>query len=170
MTKNPKFNLFARSITLLAALTLAACEPVIDPDSGAAFGIHAVVEAAQPGEVAVLPDGLILGETAELHLDRDGRPLYIILPAAFDKSCLKSIQGVEDEYAGPVLAFALTEPCTRRFATFTAEHIGQRMAVMLNGELVTAPTIQSEIPSGTGYIESGFNNLAEAKAIARQFY
>jgi len=44
------------------------------------------------------------------------------------------------------------------------------MAVVINGEMLSAPYIRSPILSGSGFIEGRFETLAEAEAIANEFY
>jgi len=44
------------------------------------------------------------------------------------------------------------------------------MAVIINGERLTAPYIHAPILSGSGFIEGGFETLAEAEAIGKTFY
>lgn len=44
------------------------------------------------------------------------------------------------------------EEGTRLFAELTRSNIGKRIGMVLNGELVTAPIVQAEIPSGTALI------------------
>jgi len=71
---------------------------------------------------------------------------------------------------GVVLNFALTADCAKTFGEFTERNIGKRMAVVINGEMLTSPYIQAAITGGSGYIEGGFKTLAEAEAIAKAFY
>src|SRR5262249_18379856 len=53
----------------------------------------------------------------------------------------------------------------RRFGEFTRNHIGDRLAIVLDGELETAPVIQSAIEGGRGVITGNFD-IAEAISIA----
>ena len=47
----------------------------------------------------------------------------------------------------------------------TAENIGDRFAVVLDGVAITAPIIQAAIDSGAGYIE-GFESMEDVEALA----
>lgn len=51
------------------------------------------------------------------------------------------------------------------FREFTRKHVGDTLAIFLNGQLLTAPTINETIPNGEAQI-SGFDNLEEAKGLA----
>lgn len=50
------------------------------------------------------------------------------------------------------------------FAELTKKNIGKQIAILLDGEIVSAPTVQSEIPNGEAVI-TGDYNLKEAKAL-----
>jgi preprotein translocase subunit SecD len=42
-------------------------------------------------------------------------------------------------------SFVLSQEAARRFGTYTASHIGQRAAIVLDGKVISAPTIQGQI-------------------------
>lgn len=54
----------------------------------------------------------------------------------------------------PVVAFSLTEDGTRKFAEATQKYLGQSIGIYLDGEQVSAPTVNSAILNGEGIIES----------------
>ena len=56
----------------------------------------------------------------------------------------------------PVVSFRFDSTGARRFGTATAENVGRRMAVVLDGEVITAPTIQDAILGGNGIITGQF--------------
>ena len=45
----------------------------------------------------------------------------------------------------------------RRFGNYTREHIGELFAIVLDGEIISAPTIQSPITGGSGRITGNFS-------------
>ncbi len=53
----------------------------------------------------------------------------------------------------------------RRFARLTTEHVGERFAIVLDGKVLSAPTIREPIPGGRGQISGGFT-LQSAKDLA----
>jgi preprotein translocase subunit SecD len=82
-------------------------------------------------------------------------------PAAADATFLsRHIQSAALGFAPtdghPVVNFAFDEAGAEAFARLTTENVGRRFAVMLDGEVVTAPAIRTPITGGTGYIEGGF--------------
>ncbi len=62
-----------------------------------------------------------------------------------------------DPVTGQILIrFELIDEGAKIFADITREHIGERLAIVLDGELYSAPVIRGEIPSGSGVIEGNF--------------
>ena len=55
-----------------------------------------------------------------------------------------------------VLSFRLDDQGTRRFCRITQENVGQRFAILLDGRILTAPTIQEPICGGSGQITGSF--------------
>ncbi len=51
--------------------------------------------------------------------------------------------------------FTLNDKGKQLFADYTASHIGQYFAVVLDGKVITAPVIQSSIPNGQVQVTSG---------------
>lgn len=64
-----------------------------------------------------------------------------------------------------VIAFRLDEPGTRTFCRLTRENLGRRFAILLDGQVLTAPTINEEICGGSGQI-SGAMSVSEAREMA----
>ena len=57
----------------------------------------------------------------------------------------------------PEIHFTLDTEGTAKFATITRENIGRQLAIVLDGELASAPTIQGEILGGSGQITGTFD-------------
>ncbi len=71
--------------------------------------------------------------------------------------CLKSSsEGLHPTGNYPIVNFNFNIRCARLFGDLTAKNIGQRFAVVLDEEIITAPRINSPIPSGSGFIEGSF--------------
>jgi len=67
----------------------------------------------------------------------------------------------------PSVKLIFTEEGKKKFADITRENIGRRLAILLDGQILIAPNINSEIPSGEAYITGGFT-LDTAKDLAVQ--
>jgi len=65
----------------------------------------------------------------------------------------------------PMVTFAFDRQGSITFAEITAGNIGQRFAVVLDGEVLTAPVIQTAIPGGQGQITGDFT-IEEAQTLA----
>ncbi|MBU2491224.1 MAG: protein translocase subunit SecD [Bacteroidetes bacterium] len=64
----------------------------------------------------------------------------------------------------PVVNMQMNSDGAREWARITGSNVGKRCAVMLDGYIYTAPTIQEKIPSGSSRI-SGMGDLNEAKLL-----
>ncbi|HDQ45537.1 MAG TPA: protein translocase subunit SecD [bacterium] len=65
----------------------------------------------------------------------------------------------------PEVNFRLNREGARIFSRVTGANIGKPLAIVLDGKVVTAPTIQSKIPTGSGRI-TGIGSFNEANTIA----
>jgi preprotein translocase subunit SecD len=72
---------------------------------------------------------------------------------------------VKDPLGEPQIYFKLTAEATATFAKLTGENLGRRLAIVLDGELYSAPVIQAAIEGGSGQITGHFQ-AAEAWAMA----
>jgi preprotein translocase subunit SecD len=71
-------------------------------------------------------------------------------------SIIKDSRVVRDNLGNPEIEFTLTPEGAKRFADVTRANIGRRLAIMLDGELHSAPVIQSAIETGSGEITGSF--------------
>ena len=56
----------------------------------------------------------------------------------------------------PVVQFTLNDEGAAAFATATAENVGSTISIELDGEVISAPTVDQAITGGQGYIEGNF--------------
>ncbi|MGX9857036.1 protein translocase subunit SecD (plasmid) [Limimaricola variabilis] len=61
-----------------------------------------------------------------------------------------------DQNGRPAVTFRFDSAGARAFGDFTAAHIGEPFAIVLDGEVLSAPVIQSHIPGGSGIITGNF--------------
>ncbi len=73
--------------------------------------------------------------------------------------------GFEPGTRRPMVTFDFDRQGGAAFAEITAANIGQRFAVVLDGEVLTAPVIQQAIPGGQGQITGNFT-AEEAQTLA----
>ena len=65
-----------------------------------------------------------------------------------------SIQNQNNE---PTVSFTLDRLGAQKFGRATTDHVGKRLAIVLDGEIVSAPNINEPITSGNGMISGNFS-------------
>ena len=112
--------------------------------STARMSFHLVAPAPGPGVVALpMREGggtLLVQERVALSGDRLDR----------------AAQAFDQQTGRPMISFSFDHAGALRFGTLTAENVGQRFAIVLDGEVLTAPVIQQAIPGGQGQITGSF--------------
>ncbi|MDR9393030.1 MAG: protein translocase subunit SecD, partial [Roseovarius sp.] len=61
-----------------------------------------------------------------------------------------------DQNGQPAVSFRFNPTGARKFGDYTAQNIGNPFAIVLDGEVISAPVIQSHIPGGSGIITGNF--------------
>jgi preprotein translocase subunit SecD len=96
----------------------------------------------QRGEVAFIP----LGDTQMSTGDVVDEALH---PRLFGHEGVAGASiGTNGQTNQRVVTFQLTPAAATQFDAYTKAHIGQYFAIVLDGKVISAPTIQSEIPGG----------------------
>jgi len=72
-----------------------------------------------------------------------------------------------DRYGAPSIGFELTAEGAKIFAEYTAQHVGDILAIVLDNVVLSAPRINSAIPEGRGEITGRFTR-EEAESLAVQ--
>ncbi len=73
--------------------------------------------------------------------------------------------GIDNNTGQSVVDVSFDSEGTRIFGELTSQHVGQRMAILLDDKVVTAPVIREAITGGRAQID-GFANLKEASNVA----
>ena len=61
-----------------------------------------------------------------------------------------------DQNGQPAVNFRFNSSGARKFGDYTAENVGSLFAIVLDGEVISAPVIRQHIPGGTGIISGNF--------------
>src|SRR5262249_30212324 len=69
-------------------------------------------------------------------------------PPLFSGEQLASAAIGTDQLGKRVVTFQLKDQGAKLFADYTAQHIGQYFAIVLDGQVISAPVIQNSIPNG----------------------
>lgn len=93
--------------------------------------------------------------------------LYVLEDEAFlTGDMLENAQANRDpQYNQAIVNFELNRRGGRRFAEFTGAHVGDFLAIVLDGEVMSAPVIRDRI-GASGQIELGNSPLEEARDLA----
>jgi SecD/SecF fusion protein len=71
-----------------------------------------------------------------------------------------------DQLGAPEIDFEFDSVGAEKFADVTTKHVGEQLAIVLDGELYTAPVIEGPIRGGRGVINGGSMDINEAITIA----
>ena len=70
---------------------------------------------------------------------------------------LTNAQASFDQNNRPAVSFQFNPSGGRKFGAYTRNNIGSPFAIVLDGEVISAPVIQSHIPGGSGIITGNFS-------------
>lgn len=112
---------------------------------------HAVVSRTSDDSASGDPGSLVLPSAEEREVS------YILnrTPVVSGES-LVDAQPVFDQNGRPAVSFRFDPSGARAFGDYTAANIGRPFAIVLDGEVISAPVIQSHIPGGSGIITGQF--------------
>jgi preprotein translocase subunit SecD len=133
------------------------------PGIGSAAELKALI-----GTTAKLTFNRVLGRTTDAGASPGARNL--LLPSMNEKGLyyiveetpvvtgeeLTDAQPSFDQNNRPAVNFKFNVSGARKFGDYTAANIGQPFAIVLDNEVISAPTIQSHIPGGSGIITGSF--------------
>lgn len=93
--------------------------------------------------------------------------LYVLANEAFLTGDMleDAVANRDPQYSRPIVVFELNRRGGRSFAQVTGEHIGDRIAILLDGEVVSAPTVQDRIGQ-RGQIDLAGAPMEEARDLA----
>ena len=88
---------------------------------------------------------------------QDGPPLLVKKRALVDGGMLTDArQGFDQQTGQALVQFRFNGQGAKRFGDATVNNIGRRFAIILDGKIISAPTIQSAITGGSGQITGNF--------------
>jgi SecD/SecF fusion protein len=70
---------------------------------------------------------------------------------------IKSAMVTRDTLGRPEISFTMDSSAAKTFGDITTENVGHQLAIVLDGELQTAPVIRSAITGGSGVIEGDYS-------------
>jgi hypothetical protein len=143
---------------------------------GAGESFDEAIERVRPWALGLaLPAGRrIAWEKYQVSAPREGDApeyalrSYVVVTTAVltNRDIARASAGGEAEGEGYV-AVTLTESGAQDFEAYTRDHVRARLAIVLDGQVLSAPVIQSVIPGGELRISTGEGDFAEAARLAR---
>jgi len=134
------------------------------------------IEIQYPGEQNVDRVLKLIGQTANLEFiytrDKSLEEGTEVKPGEYHVVIrgddLKSAGVGFDRLGRPAVSFNLKSDAARNFYTFTSQHIGEYLTIVLDGKVISSPVIKTDIPGGSGIIEGGQRgfSLQEATDLA----
>lgn len=104
-------------------------------------------QAAQMGKLS--PDSMLISG------DETG---YIVLKRAVvvGGESLEDARQTYDESGAPAVSFSFKSMGAKKFANATRDNVGRRLAIVLDGKVISAPNINTPITGGKGIITGNF--------------
>jgi len=90
-------------------------------------------------------------------VDEPGQYYIVEKGAVVSGEELIDAQPTTDQNGNQAVSFRFNISGARKFGDYTADNIGSPFAIVLDGEVISAPTIQSHIAGGSGIITGRFN-------------
>ena len=123
----------------------------------------------RPEVLNVIPDNVEFVFGAKPFGSQDGEEFYSLYlvnkaPELTGGVIADAQATIDPNTTEPVVNMQMNSDGAREWARITGSNVGKRCAVMLDGYIYTAPTIQEKIPSGSSRI-SGMADLNEAKLL-----
>ncbi len=114
------------------------------------------VKVKDKGEDLTGPDLL---ELYPIKTNRSGK-------ASLTGETISSATASLNERAQPEVTMQMNATGSRIWGKMTRENIGNRIAIVLDNYVFSAPNVRGEIPNGSSSIEGGFQDIEEAKDLA----
>jgi len=126
------------------------------------------------GGTTLLPQGAYirtsyseeLGSAVEVDAESMFQP-DTVFPTVFTGRDLAGAGVATDQLGGYEVTLEFTSEASAQFAEYTRQNIGRILAIVLDGQVLSSPSIESVIPDGQARI-SGTFTLEEARALSIQ--
>ncbi len=106
-----------------------------------------------------MPSGVqVLKVTSSVHI-------FVETKLQLDDSEISKVELLQDQMSNYLVQIQLNESGTEKLSELTANNVGRRLAVIVDGKLVIAPTIAGRITNGKVIIF-----YSESEKVANHFY
>ncbi len=84
-----------------------------------------------------------------------------------DQTALQSAKSSADGLGQPLIEINFTDDGGKRFAEVTRQNLGQRLAIIIDGQVYQAPVIHGEISGGKAQISGRFSKAEATDLVAK---
>ncbi|MCB9958489.1 MAG: hypothetical protein H6843_07810 [Rhodospirillaceae bacterium] len=135
---------------------------------------YADLDLQATAELMVIPGAFSIrlvadgpGEGAEeiAWMDASNPPLFVDPLPIVTGADIAQVDATTDSFGEPVLVFRLDAAGARRFAEATSAHLGDALAIVIDGRVLSAPIVQQPILGGSGMI-SGLETPRQVAQLA----
>jgi len=140
-------------IFVMGCSYFAKSSPPVAPKNPDLLQFRLVEEKEGPDTVAMK----VMGKDETLHVNKQA------LLSALD---VRSAKATRDRYRdSAAISLSLTQEGAGKFGEITAKNINRRLAIVVDGQLVSAPVIRSRVEGGEAVITGSFT-MKEAQELA----
>jgi protein-export membrane protein SecD len=118
--------------------------------------INASIEDAERGQIS--PASELLSERVEPGADPASADKWVVRKEVLvtGEMLVDASSGLDARTNQPVVNFRFNQTGAKRFADITRENVGRPFAIVLDGEVLSAPVIREPILGGSGQISGNF--------------
>ena len=140
-------------VFVMGCAYFAKPSPPVAPKNPDLLQFRLVEEKEGPDTVAMK----VMGKDETLHVNKQA------LLNALD---VRSAKATRDRYSySPAISLSLTREGTKKFGEVTAQNVNRRLAVIVDGQLMSAPVIRSRVGGSKAVIGGSFT-MKEAQELA----
>jgi len=100
----------------------------------------------------------------EILYNSEGKPYLVKKEALLTGGAIKDARVQIDQWGRPYVALDFTSEGAEKFADITGKHVGERLAIVLDNVVKSAPVIKTRITGGKAVIE-GIGTMEEANEL-----
>lgn len=117
----------------------------------------------EKGDINKALQGDIPGED-EILYDSEKRPYLLKKEALLSGGAIKDARVEIGQWGQPYISLDFKSEATNKWAEITGQHVGERIAIVLDNVVKSAPVVKSRIPNGKCIIEGQFS-MEEAREL-----
>jgi preprotein translocase subunit SecD len=108
-------------------------------------------------------------ETVEMEVahKEQKEKLNVSKKTLLDGTAVRSVSVGEDLSGSPHIEVAFSNEGAKRFSDITAERVGKRLAILIEGKVQSAPVIAMRIPGGRAQIAGNFTKEEAGEMVRR---